>query len=91
MTEGVPTPVRRVLVALGLLAYIATGFLYLVSGLVVPLGWLVLLLAIWLAGLWITTLQVARWSWWALAGAPIALVVWWAYVTLGGALLGWTA
>lgn len=91
MTEPVPTPVRRVVIALGLIAYIATGFLYLVSGLVVPLGWLILLLAIWLAGLWLTTLQVARWSWWALAGAPVALVVWWVYVTLGGALLGWTA
>lgn len=92
MTDAVqPSAGRRTLVMLGLLGYIATGFVYLISGLVVPIGFLILLLAFWLVGLWITATYVARWSWWVLASGPLALSFWWAYVTLGGAFLGWTA
>lgn len=89
--EGRPSAGRRALVILGLLGYIATGFLYLISGLVIPIGFLILLLAFWLVGLWITATYVARWSWWVLASGPLALVFWWGYVTLGDVFLGWTA
>jgi hypothetical protein len=90
-----PTPlasvVRRVLVALGLLGYVATGFVYVAAGLVVPGPWLVVLIVIWLVGLWFVAVHTARRSWWVVASGPLALAFWWGYVTLGELLFGWTA
>ncbi len=78
-------------VILGLVAFLATGFLYLTSGLVVPgVGLLVLWLA-WLAGMWWVARKVADWSWWVLAAAPAALAFWWLHLWFGEAVFGWTA
>lgn len=89
--DAPPTLLRRVVVIAGLLAYLATGFLYLTSGLVVP-GWgLIVLWAVWLAAMWLVARLVARWSWWVLAAAPAALVFWWLYLLVGESLFGWTA
>jgi hypothetical protein len=92
-TAAVPGPslARRVLVGLGLLGYLATGLVYLAAGLVVPGPWYFLLVALWLVGLWFVAVHTARWSWWVVAAGPAALFFWWAYVSLGEWLLGWTA
>lgn len=76
--------------SIGLVAYLATGFIYFTSGLVVPGVALIVLWLIWLAGMWFVAKLVARWSWWALASAPTAVLFWLAYLSLGEALFGWT-
>lgn len=86
-----PTLSRRVAVVLGLAAYLATGFLYLTSGLVVPGGALVVLWVVWLVGVWAVARLMVGWSWWVLAAAPAAVAFWWAYLLAGEGLLGWTA
>jgi len=66
-------------------------FLYAASGLVAPAWGVAVLLAIWFA------LLVLAIRWWTphplrlLALPVVALVVWFALVTAGGAWLGWTA
>ncbi len=80
---------QRVAVIVGLLLFVATGFLYLTSGLVVPMPWLGILWAIWLVGMWASARLTARWSWWIFAAAPAALLFWFAYVSLGEVLFGW--
>jgi hypothetical protein len=68
-----------------------TFFLYAASGLVAP-GWgVAVLMAIWLA------LLVLAIRWWTphplrlLTLPVVALAIWFALVTAGGAWLGWTA
>lgn len=89
--DAAPTPAKRVGVILGLVVYLATGFLYLTSGLVVPGLALILLWLVWLAGMWWVARRVAGWSWWVLAAAPAALAFWWIYLWFGEAVFGWTA
>jgi len=66
-------------------------FLYAVSGLVAPWYGVVLLLAIWVV------LFVVATRWWTphprrtLLLPLVAIVVWFAVITLGGLLLDWTA
>lgn len=94
MSEAVttePTLGRRALVVVGLLAYLAAGFIYLTSGLVVPAPWIFILWGLWLVGMWVVARLVARWSWWTLAAGPLAFGFWWAYLAVGESLLGWTA
>jgi hypothetical protein len=86
-----PSLARRVLVVVGLFGYLATGLVYLAAGLVVPGPWFFLLIVLWLVGLWFVAVHTARWSWWVAAAGPVALLFWWAYVSLGELLLGWTA
>lgn len=76
---------------MGLVAYLATGFVYLTSGLVVPGAGLAVLWVAYLAGLWLVTRLVVAWSWWVLASAPAAVAFWWLYLLVGENLLGWTA
>jgi xanthosine utilization system XapX-like protein len=90
VTTPEPTVVQRILVVVGLIAYLATGFIYLTSGLVVPFPWLIVLWLVWLAGMWITARLMARWSWWVLSAAPAAMAFWWAYLSVGEAVFGWT-
>lgn len=88
--ETSPTPLQRVAVIVGLLAYLASGFLYLTSGLVVPGGALVVLWLVWLTGMWFVAKLLARWSWWVLLSAPAAVLFWVVYLSLGETLFGWT-
>lgn len=76
---------------MGLVAYLASGFLYLTSGLVVPGLALVLLWLVWLVGMWWVARMVAVWSWWVLASGPAALAFWLLYLWFGETVLGWTA
>ena len=76
---------------LGIALYAALGFLYLTSGLVVPLPGLIVMWVVWLAGWYLVVrLYRARRAWVpvvAIGGAAF----WWAYVSLGASLFGWTA
>lgn len=90
-TRASPTPIRKLGVILGLVAYLAVGFLYLTSGLVVPGMALVLLWVVWLVGMWGVARLVARWSGWVWLAAPAALAFWWLYLLVGENLFGWTA
>ena len=83
---------QKVLGIVGLVGYLAVGvFPYLSSGLVVPAPWLVLLWALWLAGLFL--------AWRAFQSRPAmvllfpvaAVAFWFLYITAGEQLLGWTA
>lgn len=76
---------------IGMIGMAATFFLYATSGLVAP-GWgVALLLLVWFA------LFVVAVRWWTphprrVVLVPlVALVVWFAALTAGGAWLGWTA
>ncbi len=66
-------------------------FLYAASGLVAPWWAVVVLMAVWVA------LFVVACAWWSLHPrwvpglAVFAVVLWFASVTAGGALLGWSA
>ncbi len=76
----------------GLLLYVVTGFFYVTSGLVVPLfPWLMILNAVWAFGL-VVTLRQSRTRWWVAPLAAVGAVVFWVvYLSVGEALLGWTA
>jgi len=76
---------------LGLVLYLATGFLYISSGLVVPGVWLILIWVIWLAGIYllVRVFQTAR-AWTPLVAVG-AVAFWWIYVSLGEYFLDWTA
>lgn len=87
--DTTPTVAQRVLVIVGLLIYLATGFIYLTSGLVVPGLALFLLWFVWLVGIGVVARMVARWSLWVLAAGPVAMVFWWLYLMVGEALFGW--
>ena len=83
-------PSKRVLWYVGLLVYVATGLVYLVGGLFfVPGLWLVPIWGGWLVGLWVAYRLMLRRSYWVVAAVPVALVVLWAYVTVGWAMWGW--
>ena len=76
---------------LGLLAFMAVGFLYLSSGLVAPI-WAALVLI----GLWILMLLaiVKLWStrpWHVFVSPIVALVLWVLTILAGEFFLGWTA
>lgn len=75
----------------GIGLYLLVGFFYLSSGLVVPPPWLILLWAIWVAGIYplMTVFRRRRVSTPVVAVA--AALVWWIYLTVGGTLFGWTA
>lgn len=82
----------RWIVPLALACYIAVGFFpYLVSGLVVPTGALVVLMACWAAGLALTTRFAADRPLVAPAAVIAAIAFWFAFVSVGSALFGWTA
>ncbi len=81
---------KRVSSFVAFLAYVATGFVFVVAGgYFVPRLWLVPLWGGWLLGLWVAYRLMRSRSSWLLAMAPGALVVLWAYVTAGWALWGW--
>jgi hypothetical protein len=72
--------------------YVVTGvFPYLVSGLVVPIWALVLLMLCWGMGLALTARLALRRPLFSILALPAVLAFWWAFVTGGSALFGWTA
>ena len=85
-----PGGLQKAVVVVGLVAYLATGFVYLTSGLVVPMPWLAVLWVVWLVGLWLVARLFRAWSWSVLAAAPLAAAFWFLYLTAGERLLGWT-
>lgn len=86
-----PRPVGPVVLAvLAAAAHLLAGAFYLASGLVAPMWAIVLLLLWWLvlAG-WLVQLARRR-SWWTPAPPAIAVITWFAAITAGEQLLGWT-
>jgi hypothetical protein len=65
-------------------------FPYLTAGLVVPLPGLIVLMACWAAGLWLTSRLALRRPLLAPLMIPAGLAFWWAYITAGERLFGWT-
>lgn len=75
----------------GIVLYGLSGLLYLASGLIVPLPWLVALWVFWLVGVYALVLTFRRRRPYTALLAAAAVVFWWLYVALGESLLGWTA
>ncbi|MFP3880877.1 MAG: hypothetical protein ACLFRT_08270 [Actinomycetota bacterium] len=67
------------------------GFFYLSSGLLVPSPWLILLWAIWIAGIYPLVTVFQRRMVLTLVVAVVAAMVWWIYLRVGGTFFGWTA
>jgi hypothetical protein len=76
---------------IGIVLYALVGFVYLISGLMVPAPWLVLLWAVWVGGIYplVTTFRNRRI--WTPLLAVAALGFWWLYLTLGEVFAGWIA
>jgi hypothetical protein len=76
---------------IGIVLYVAVGFVYLTSGLVVPYPWLLVLWAVWAAGIYaLVTVFRARRVW--TPAVPLAAALfWWVFLTVGENMLGWTA
>ncbi len=91
MSDTSPISIASVSGILGVVLYGAVGLLYLVSGLLVPIPWLIPLWVLWFAGVLLLvrlfrTQRVAT----PLLALALALI-WLAYITFGDAVLGWTA
>jgi hypothetical protein len=89
----IPTKRRdRIIVIVTLVAYVAIGFVpYSVSGLIVPTGAVAVLMVCWFAGLVLTARLAAARPLLAPVGVVAAILFWYAFVTLGSRLFGWTA
>lgn len=85
------TPVTTTLGIAGVALYVLVGFLYLSSGLVVPMPWLPLLWIFWAAGWYLIVRMWQSHRTWVPMVAVGAGLVWWAYLTIGESLFGWTA
>lgn len=89
MRDG--TLLRRVGAWTGVVLMVVPLYLFAVSGLVAPVWAVVGLLVLWVLALSWAIKSRDRHPWFVLA-LPAALVgVWFAVLTVGGALLGWTA
>jgi hypothetical protein len=72
-------------------AHLAVGVFYASSGLVAPL-WAVVVLAVWWLALAAVLSRLAlRGSWWTPVVPIVAFATWFAVLTAGERLLGWTA
>lgn len=89
---GKSTSLSRWTLRLGIVGYLVVGFFpYSVSGLVVPPAGLVGLMACWAIGL-VAVIMLGRDRPIVAPAAVVgALVFWFAYVSAGSALFGWTA
>ncbi|MHA6523272.1 hypothetical protein [Tessaracoccus sp. G1721] len=82
---------KRTLGVVGLVAHVAVGYLYLAAGLVTPAPWLVGFLLLWVVLLGVAIALMRRRPLWVLLVPVVALGLLLGGVTLGEALLGWTA
>jgi hypothetical protein len=91
MSEAKPGTGATALGVIGIVLYAATGIVYLSSGLVVPAVALIVLWAVWIAGIvaLVWTWRTRR-SWTPLVAVGIA-AFWWIYLTVGEAQFGWSA
>lgn len=83
--------VDRISGTVGVVLYLIAGFIYLVSGLAVPIPWLIVLWLVWLGGLVILVRVWRRRRVWTPAVAVAALAFWAIYLLVGSALFNWTA
>jgi hypothetical protein len=81
----------NVLGIVGIVAYAATGILYLASGLIVPGPWIIVLWAIWIVGLYLVVTLFRQHRLWTPVIAVGAAALWWLFVTVGESLFGWSA
>ena len=87
-----PLPPHRWVGMVTLGVYVLTGFFpYVVSGLLMPITGLIVLMTCWGFGLALTARLALRRPLASLVAIPGVLAFWWAYVTAGSALFGWTA
>ena len=89
--QNTSSPTATISGVVGIVLYVATGFVYLTSGLVVPAPWLFPLWGVWLVGLYVLIRVFGNRREWTPLVAVAAAAVWWLYVTLGGLFLDWTA
>ncbi len=83
---------HRVVVIVTLIAYLGIGlFPFAVSGLLVPTAAVVVLMFCWFGGLFLTVRLAMNRPLLAPVGVAGALVFWYAFVTLGSIVFGWTA
>ena len=97
-TSATSGPVRRrrslpalAAAVLAAVAHLVVGYLYAVSGLVVPGYALIPLWIWWGVQAWLLVRLAARGSWWVLAVPPVSAASWWLTLMAGGTLLDWTA
>lgn len=81
----------RALGIVGLVAHVVVGYFYLTAGLVLPGAWLVVFLLVWAALLVVAIRLLRRRPLLVLLIPVLALGLLIGGVSLGGALLGWTA
>jgi hypothetical protein len=81
----------RVVAIIGIVAHVAVGYLYLAAGLVAPLYGIVVFWLLWVALLALAIRLLRRHPLWTLAVPFVAAGVLLGGITLGEALLGWTA
>jgi hypothetical protein len=94
MSSETSPPTRAIAMVIGILgivAYAATGILYLASGLIVPGPWIVVLWATWFAGLYFVVTLFRQHRLWTPVIAVGAAAFWWLFVTIGETLFGWSA
>ena len=85
-----PTSDRLVLV-LAVVAHVGAGIFYAAAGLVAPLWAILLLWALWLGLLWQLVRLWRRRALLSLVVPPLAVALFFAAITAGEQLLGWTA
>jgi hypothetical protein len=90
MTDESRRAGQIIAIVFGAVLHVAIGFFYAASGLLAPLWGVAVLWLIWLG------LAVLMWRWRSrpfvvLAIPFVAAGIWWAVISLGDVLLGWTA
>ncbi len=89
-TRGRPAP--GFVPAVALVLHVVVGLVfYVASGLVAPLYAIVVLWILWLVLLGALIMLWRRRSWWVLAVPAAAFALWFAILSLGEAVFGWTA
>ena len=82
---------KRALGILGIVLHVVVGYFYLAAGLVTPAPWLFGFLILWVVLLVVAISLLRRHPLWVLAVPVLGLVLLIGGVSLGEALLGWTA
>jgi hypothetical protein len=75
----------------GIALQVLVGFLYLMSGLMVPAPWVAVLWLLWAALFAVAVRVRGRRPVWTPLVALLSVVLWWAAISAGEMVLGWTA